>query len=476
MATKIFILIFSTLVLTITAQPQATASTAEVVIVYSQNEKFYLRSIPYDNEYPSSRGITNVYEKGHETPLYSFERGFDSVERDSNNLVLSDDGQIIFYVIPWGANEKDETLKSITVYKQGKLVKTYTASEVTGCDLTKKRCDLVYSNFREVVDEKLSNFGSAKYKRVFKPGVNEQEKFLNDFALFSDSNKFYLVDSNKKMHTFDLLTGSLTESLPFHDAFEQIKGKGRFNKVEIVKHSVPFYPDFPKLKDGSETAQALAKFIGMKAASNVGSKDEKFRLYNIEIETIIARDGSVSIDKIEIEDGLPKEKILDFFKSNKFALDGLPIVFPKWRYTDYLFFRKSDDNLARKEKSDQEIVRREELQKRLIAEKIGDQYIPKDLGDAFLELDKELPEVDRTEMAALKSRKDMITYHHGLGTWLRNNWGLWGGSRLQKYFTDKGILHPDDMSSVVLFYYWDWLKGNKDSWKEWEKNPKQKIF
>jgi hypothetical protein len=205
-------------------------------------------------------------------------------------------------------------------------------------------------------------------------------------------------------------------------------------------------------------------------------KDDQFRLYSFEIDAIVARDGSVSIDKIEIKDELPEEKILKFFKSNRFTLGDLPTVFPKWRYTNYFFFRKSDDNLARKEKRDQEIRKSEELKKRIVAETIGERYIPKDLGEAFLELDKELPEIDRKEMAALKTRKDMLAYHHGLGTWLRNNWGLWSGSRLQKYFTDKGIGHPDDMSSIVLFYYWDWLKGNKDSWKEWEKNPKQKIF
>jgi hypothetical protein len=59
---------------------------------------------------------------------------------------------------------------------------------------------------------------------------------------------------------------------------------------------------------------------------------------------------------------------------------------------------------------------------------------------------------------------------------MRNNWGLWGGSRLQKYFTEKGVGHPDEMSSVILFFYWDWLQGNKDSWKKWETNPKQKLF
>jgi len=74
-------------------------------------------------------------------------------------------------------------------------------------------------------------------------------------------------------------------------------------------------------------------------------------------------------------------------------------------------------------------------------------------------------------MQSLSKRDDMIRYHHGLGTWIRNNWGLWGGSRLQKYFSDKGITHPDEMSSVVLFHYHDWLNGKKGTWKDWEKNP-----
>jgi hypothetical protein len=55
---------------------------------------------------------------------------------------------------------------------------------------------------------------------------------------------------------------------------------------------------------------------------------------------------------------------------------------------------------------------------------------------------------------------------------MRNNWGLWSSSRLQKYFTDKGVMHPDDMSSVILFFYYDWLKGKKETWKEWDKSPK----
>ena len=68
-------------------------------------------------------------------------------------------------------------------------------------------------------------------------------------------------------------------------------------------------------------------------------------------------------------------------------------------------------------------------------------YIPKDLDDCFAELKRLLP---KDEVAKMKSgpEDDMILYHHGLGTWLRNNWGLWKGSRMSKWFNERGIQHP----------------------------------
>jgi len=42
----------------------------------------------------------------------------------------------------------------------------------------------------------------------------------------------------------------------------------------------------------------------------------------------------------------------------------------------------------------------------------------------------------------------------GLGMWMRNNWGLWGDSRLADWFAEKGIDHPDDMSTIILKSFW----------------------
>lgn len=470
---KIIFLILTVLSSVIFVSPQTTSSAVEIITVYSQNEQFYLKSVPYDNKSPSLRGKTSVYKKGVAAPLYVFERGFDSVQKDYNNLILSNDGEVIFYAIPWEANEEIEGLKSITIYKRGAIRKSFTRSEITGCDLKKERCDLIYSNYDEVIDKAKSNWGTRNYKKAFKAGVDETEKFLSDFPIFNSGDTVYLIDSKKKVHLFDLKAGEYIGSKFFEEIYEQIKSKGKFSRIEIQRFNVPFFADFPNLKDGGNTNQKLAASLGMKQASNVGTKDDAYKIYRFIITGYILRGGGVEIEKIEADEELPKEKILEFFKINKFELTSIPREVEKWHFGDeYFFFRKSDDRLARQEKQQDLIKQREALKKRLTAEKINDFYIPKDLGECFAELDRLLPEIDRKEMQTLPKRDDMIRYHHGLGTWLRNNWGLWGGSRLQKYFTDKRITHPDNMSSVILYYYHDWLNGKKEAWKDWEKNPK----
>ena len=85
-------------------------------------------------------------------------------------------------------------------------------------------------------------------------------------------------------------------------------------------------------------------------------------------------------------------------------------------------------------------------------------YIPKDLDDCFTQLEKIL---SKETVVKMKNgpEKDMIHYHHGLGMWLRNKWGLWKGSRLSKWFNDKGIFQPDNMSGIILDSFWRHLNG-----------------
>lgn len=84
---------------------------------------------------------------------------------------------------------------------------------------------------------------------------------------------------------------------------------------------------------------------------------------------------------------------------------------------------------------------------------------PKDLEGALAELDRILEPEVREEIRA-GSEDEMSQYHHGLGTWIRNEWGLWArSSPLSAYFEGLGLRHPDDMSGIILDSYWRRLHG-----------------
>lgn len=74
-------------------------------------------------------------------------------------------------------------------------------------------------------------------------------------------------------------------------------------------------------------------------------------------------------------------------------------------------------------------------------------YIPKSLKDSHLVLDTMLN--DSTKMHIKNGGES----HFGLGKYLRNNWGLWSGSRLKCYFECQGIGHPDHMSGMIIETY-----------------------
>ena len=91
-------------------------------------------------------------------------------------------------------------------------------------------------------------------------------------------------------------------------------------------------------------------------------------------------------------------------------------------------------------------------------EKMGGVYIPKDVEDAIRVLDTRFSEEEKDNLRKVESGLDL---HFGLGMWMRNNWGLWAGSRLADYMGRCGFWHPDNMSSYIISAYLTHLKGKK---------------
>lgn len=93
-------------------------------------------------------------------------------------------------------------------------------------------------------------------------------------------------------------------------------------------------------------------------------------------------------------------------------------------------------------------------------------YIPVDLPDCMLQLDTILTLENKELIRSLEEKDFLSRAHLSLGMWLRNNWGLWGDSRLATYFEEQGIHHPDDMSGVILRCYYHYVKGEKVNYQQ----------
>jgi len=102
---------------------------------------------------------------------------------------------------------------------------------------------------------------------------------------------------------------------------------------------------------------------------------------------------------------------------------------------------------------DQEVTH--QWQYRFFVDRINGIYIPKDIGEAIDTLDTILSAEDKQYVTdSLSLEAFVASTHWGLGMWMRNNWGLWGGSRLQRFFRDRQVFHPDDMSCEILKAYY----------------------
>ncbi len=91
-------------------------------------------------------------------------------------------------------------------------------------------------------------------------------------------------------------------------------------------------------------------------------------------------------------------------------------------------------------------------------------YVPISFEDALKELDDILPVAAKRDIQII-DKGEMIHYHHGFGTWLRNNWCLWSGGALSKDMQRLGFTHPDDMSGTILDSYWLKVHGKPISLK-----------
>ncbi len=94
-----------------------------------------------------------------------------------------------------------------------------------------------------------------------------------------------------------------------------------------------------------------------------------------------------------------------------------------------------------------------EYQRRIKLKEINGVYIPKDLFDAFAQLDKLIDDEGLAKFKAHTEEECVRKLHFSLGRWIWLNWGLMEGSRLSVFFGDYGIRHAEDISNIIIRSY-----------------------
>lgn len=89
-------------------------------------------------------------------------------------------------------------------------------------------------------------------------------------------------------------------------------------------------------------------------------------------------------------------------------------------------------------------------QQRIQEEYLHGVYIPKDLADAFAQLNELTSRDSRLKYRQAPEEVAVRRLHFSLGRWIIYNWGFYRGSRLSHYLRKFGLSHPDDMARFIM--------------------------
>ncbi len=93
---------------------------------------------------------------------------------------------------------------------------------------------------------------------------------------------------------------------------------------------------------------------------------------------------------------------------------------------------------------------KEKYEWRIQQTKLAGQYIPKDIFDAFAELNRLTDADSRNKFMSLSENDAARKLYFSLGRWITTNWGLYEGSRLGHYMREAGISFPEDQAMAIV--------------------------
>lgn len=406
--------------------------------VYSENEKFFVKSVPFSDQVWTELGKTVIVPVNDTLkPIATINRYF-----SPDYLFLSNDGQSLFYLDNWIDPSVNYESGILTHYRNGTTSHVYTLRDFNLTDSTLTPA-LLYNSYSE--PDSVMQF----------PFINKS----NHVQIRGDTLSLLLESG--MVYTFSMTTGKIMKKELLTDFLSRQTVQPVQRKIKNYTIAIPTQFGLPKLENGKEYWTVLEEKMNVVFLEGSNRDfEQNYKHYMFEVVIAIDSTGKCADLQIEMIDSLYREEVSKLLCSLRFNKNEIPDGIEKWYFRYITGFRKKSASVARKERKQEIKQQKLEYKKRIQQDSIDHVYIPSDLQDCFKQLDKLLTSAEKKSFASA-SENSLSSYHMGLGLWMRNNWGLWKGSRLSNYFNKLGVLHPDDMSGIIIRFYHRYLNGHE---------------
>ena len=88
---------------------------------------------------------------------------------------------------------------------------------------------------------------------------------------------------------------------------------------------------------------------------------------------------------------------------------------------------------------------------------LGPDEWPTTVSDTVADILRTMPEAEKRQIRQTR-KDDLILFHHGWGTGIRNQYGLWRGNGALIFSACGKPCHPDDASMVIIEAVWEELQ------------------
>jgi hypothetical protein len=403
--------------------------------VYSENGLYFVKSVPFSDQVWTVLGKTSVYAVGDTTSaLLVIDRYF-----SPDYLFLANDGKSLFYLDNWIDPSTTDESDILTFYQKADQVAIHKLKDFQLAD-TMRIHSVLYNSY-----------GDENKKSLY-PQIDRH----NNVHLASDLLTLFV--EGERVYQFSMHNGTLQKTQSFKDFFKSNNIKPKQRKVVKMDINLPSQFGIPKLANGKEFWEDLeAKLDVTFLEGDNKDYDRKYKRYIFELECAIDSSGNCVEVSVDMKDSVYKDDIIRFFKAAKFDKAEIPDGIEKWYFHYIASFRNRSKSIAEDERKQEIEEQKIEYQRRIKLDSINHIYIPANVEDCFEQLNKLLSFTDKKEFADVREEQAIGRYHMGLGLWMRNNWVLWGGSRLSHYFNELGVTHPEGMSSVIIISYHRYL-------------------